>query len=179
MEFDHIHFYVQDAERSRNWFINYLGFQSIGSLNQQHTQTEIVNQGSVYFLLSSPLTHHSPVYQYLQAHPSGVADVAFQVRNLESWVKPLIEKKVTIISPLQAYQYGGDTLKWLTIQGWGELHHTLIRGILVNGWCEHLSKNQHSLAYIKVIISLVDISPLSIQRLMLSHGHTIFFPTRG
>lgn len=126
MEFDHIHFYVQDAERSRNWFVNYLGFQSLGSLNQQHTQTEIVNQGSVYFLLSSPLTHHSPVYHYLQAHPSGVADVAFQVRNLESWVESLIEKKVTIISPLQTYQYGGDTLKWLTIQGWGELRHTLI-----------------------------------------------------
>lgn len=126
MEFDHIHFYVQDAERSRDWFIHYLGFQGIGSLNQQHTQTEIINRGSVYFLLSSPLTQESLVHQFLQVHPSGVADVAFQVRHLESWVKRLIQKGATILSPLQTYYYGGETVKWLTVAGWEGLRHTLI-----------------------------------------------------
>ena len=129
MEFDHIHFYVQDAQRTRDWFIHYLGFQGIGSWNQVHTQTEIVYQGSVYFLLSSPLTSESPVARFLQVHPSGVADVAFQVQDLELRIKPLIQQGVKVISPLKFYHDQGETIKWLTLKGWQGLRHTFIEQI--------------------------------------------------
>ncbi|WP_322744231.1 4-hydroxyphenylpyruvate dioxygenase [Planktothrix mougeotii] len=124
MEFDHVHFYVQDAKRTRDWFIHNLGFQGIGSRNLFHTQTEIVYQGSVYFLLSSPLTPESPVAQFLQAHPSGVVDVGFQVQDLELRIKPLLEQGVRVISPLKSYSYQGETLKCLTLEGWQGLRHT-------------------------------------------------------
>jgi 4-hydroxyphenylpyruvate dioxygenase len=126
MEFDHIHFYVQDAKRTRDWFIHSLGFQGIGSQNLTHTQTEIVYQGSVYFLLSSPLTVESPVAQFLQVHPSGVVDVAFQVQDLELRVEQLLKQGVRVISPLQFYHDHGETLKWLTLEGWQGLRHTLV-----------------------------------------------------
>lgn len=129
MEFDHIHFYVQDAQRTRDWFIHYLGFQGIGSWNQVHTQTEIVYQGSVYFLLSSPLTSESPVARFLQVHPSGVADVAFQVQDLELRIKPLIQQGVKVISPLKFYHDQGETIKWLILEGWQGLRHTFIEQI--------------------------------------------------
>jgi len=124
MEFNHIHFYVQDAKRTRDWFIHNLGFQGIGSQNLAHTQTEIVYQGSVYFLLSSPLTAESPVAQFLQLHPSGVVDVAFQVQDLELRVEQLLKQGVRVISPLQSYHDQGETLKWLTLEGWQGLRHT-------------------------------------------------------
>lgn len=129
MEFDHIHFYVQDAKRTRDWFIHNLGFQEIGSRNLGHTQTEIVYQGSVYFLLSSPLTIESPVIEFLQLHPSGVADIAFQVKDLELKLKQLIKQGVKVISPLKSQEYSGGKLKWLTIEGWQGLCHTLVEQI--------------------------------------------------
>lgn len=57
MEFDHIHFYIENATESRDWFIDRLGFKaiatanrrSIASLTSQHTHTEIINRGQVYF----------------------------------------------------------------------------------------------------------------------------------
>ncbi|MGL4501578.1 MAG: VOC family protein, partial [Planktothrix sp.] len=129
MEFDHIHFYVQDAKRTREWFIENLGFQGIGSRNFGHTQTEIVYQGSVYFLLSSPLTIESPVTEFLQLHPSGVADIAFQVKDLELRLEHLIKQGVRVISPLQFQEYSGGKLKWLTLEGWQGLRHTLVEQI--------------------------------------------------
>ncbi|HEY9862939.1 MAG TPA: 4-hydroxyphenylpyruvate dioxygenase [Candidatus Obscuribacterales bacterium] len=129
MEFDHIHFYVQDAKRTRKWFIDNLGFQAIGSRNFGHTQTEIVYQGSVYFLLSSPLTIDSPVTEFLQLHPSGVADIAFQVKDLELRLERLIKQGVRVISPLKFQEYSGGKLKWLTLEGWQGLRHTLVEQI--------------------------------------------------
>lgn len=129
MEFDHIHFYVQDAKRTRNWFINNLGFQGIKSRNFGHTQTEIVCQGSVYFLLSSPLTVESPVTKFLQFHPSGVADIAFQVQDLELRLEQLVKQGVQIIYPLKYQEYSGGKLKWLTLEGWQGLRHTLVEQI--------------------------------------------------
>ncbi|HAO10467.1 MAG TPA: 4-hydroxyphenylpyruvate dioxygenase [Planktothrix sp. UBA8407] len=129
MEFNHIHFYVQDAKRTRDWFIQNLGFQGIGSRNLGHTQTEIVCQGSVYFLLSSPLTIESPVTEFLQFHPSGVADVAFEVKDLELRLEHLIKQGVRLIYPLKSHDYLGGQLKWLTIEGWQGLRHTLIEQI--------------------------------------------------
>jgi 4-hydroxyphenylpyruvate dioxygenase len=129
MEFDHIHFYVQDAKRTRDWFIHNLGFQGIGSRNLGHTQTEIVYQGSVYFLLSSPLTIESPITEFLQLHPSGVADIAFQVKDLELRLEQLVKQGVRVISPLKSQDYLGGQLKWLTIEGWQGLRHTLVEQI--------------------------------------------------
>lgn len=158
MEFDHVHFYVQDAKRTRDWFIHNLGFQGIGSRNLVHTQTEIVYQGSVYFLLSSPLTSESPVAQFLQVHPSGVVDVGFQVQDLELRIKPLLEQGVRVISPLQFYSYQGETLKWLTLEGWQGLRHTFIEqtgslpGKLLPGFPDLLPQSSPTLLSIDHVV---------------------------
>jgi len=86
---DHVHFYVEDAVRWRDWFVYCLGFQAVNedifpSLSDRqkslHTCTKVVKSGSVCFLLSSPILPTSPVAEFLRQHPPGVADIAF-VKN--------------------------------------------------------------------------------------------------
>jgi len=130
MDIDHVHFYVDDARRSRNWFVHTLGFQSIAGWTTPDTATEVVKSGQVWIALSSPLTAASPAATYLQHHPPGVVDVAFRVQDLTAVVARAAEHGVEILEPIRE-QPG---LRWaamatgrsLTIAGWGDLRHTLV-----------------------------------------------------
>ena len=125
MEIDRIHFYVKDGAERSEWFRQRMGFQPIGSIKSDSARTEIFLGGSVYWLVSSPLTSSSPVASYLESHPDGIADVAFRVRDLESFLT-----KATgageLLQPLQKRNFEIGTVKWAKIRGWGSLSHTLI-----------------------------------------------------
>ena len=126
MNIDHVHFYVEDAAAWRDWFVNILGFRSIAECSTLHTQTEIVRNGKIQFVLSSPLTDVSPVSRYLSLHPAGIADVAFQVADLEQALAVAIAQGANLLQPIQTQQQPQGRLKWACISGWGDLTHTLV-----------------------------------------------------
>ena len=126
MRIAHVHFYVEDA-KSRDWFVSRLGFQSVAvKVSSFHTCTEVVKSGSVCFVLSSPLTPLSPVAQFLQQHPPGVADIAFYVEDVEAVMTRAIAYGAKVLQPVQQHQRGKELLKWGRIAAWGSLSHTLI-----------------------------------------------------
>lgn len=126
MKIDHVHFYVEDAT-SRNWFVRQLGFQTVASGVSNHTCTEVVKSGPVYFVLSSPLTPLSPVAEFLRQHPPGVADIAFLVQDVEAVMTKAIAHGAKVLQPIQQHQQGKECLKWAKIAAWGSLTHTLIQ----------------------------------------------------
>ncbi|MBI4782386.1 MAG: 4-hydroxyphenylpyruvate dioxygenase [Oscillatoriophycideae cyanobacterium NC_groundwater_1537_Pr4_S-0.65um_50_18] len=132
MNLDHVHFYVEDALTWRDWFVQKLNFQSIAPLQDAKispdpdTHTEIVQSGRACVFLSSAKTAQSPVVQYLQRHPAGVADVAFQVANLEAAIAQALAAGAKVRRPPQWVQQPGRTVKLAQIQGWGDLCHTLV-----------------------------------------------------
>jgi len=126
MKIDHIHFYVEDAVQQRDWFIQKMGFKSIGSYLNNDARTEIVGINSIFFLISSPLTTTSSIALYLQSHPSGVADIAFQIHNIEAYLAKILHLGIKVIQPTQTYCLDGNFIKWTKIKGWNDLEHTLI-----------------------------------------------------
>ncbi|MBW4671717.1 MAG: VOC family protein [Cyanomargarita calcarea GSE-NOS-MK-12-04C] len=132
MRINHIHFYVEDAKQWRNWFIHHLGFEAVTfdyaiPLKESfHTCTEVVKSDSVCFLLSSPLLPTSPVAEYLRQHPPGVADVAFDVEDVEETLAQSQVYGVKVLQPIQQHQQGEESVKWSQIAAWGGLTHTLI-----------------------------------------------------
>jgi 4-hydroxyphenylpyruvate dioxygenase len=126
MKIDHVHFYVEDAKASRDWFVLLLGFQAVAAGVSNHTRTEVIKSGSVYFLLSSPLTSTSPVAQFLHQHPPGVADIAFRVPDVEAVMTKAVNGGAKVLQPIQEQQQGKGLLKWGQIAAWGSLSHTLI-----------------------------------------------------
>lgn len=131
LQIDHIHFYVEDAQKWRDWFVYCLGFQVINngifpSLSHHqkslHTCTEVVKSGTVCFLLSSPILPTSPVAEFLSQHPPGVADVAFAVDNVEALTAKAISNGAKILQPLQ----NAGFCQYAKIAGWGGLNHTLM-----------------------------------------------------
>ncbi len=126
MKLDHIHFYVEDATASRDWFVNHMGFQALASGASRDTLTTVVKSGAVYIVLSSPLTSASPVAQFLRVHPPGVADIAFVVSDLEGVMERAVANGAKVLQPVQQQQLAQGRWKWAKIAAWGSLTHTLI-----------------------------------------------------
>jgi 4-hydroxyphenylpyruvate dioxygenase len=125
---DHIHFYVESARKWRDWFVRVMDFQAIASLVNLHTHTEIVSNGiqkdktkQIIFLLSSPLNSLSPVAKFLSKYPEGVADVALQVKDLESLVRG-IKQDIFI----QESIFPRGKIKTCEVSSIANLKHTLI-----------------------------------------------------
>ena len=129
MEIDRIHFYVENAQISRDWFVSHLGFQSTAGYANSHTRTEVVSSGNVCFVLSSPLTPASPAASWLNFHPSGIADVGFRVKNIELAVARATAEGAKILEPIQEDLNEGGYFKRAKIAGWGDLSHTLVERI--------------------------------------------------
>jgi 4-hydroxyphenylpyruvate dioxygenase len=136
MKFDHIHFYIEDATAQAGWFIEKMGCQSISSTANDHTRTEVLRNGAVYFVLSSPITQFSPAFKYLRHHPAGVVDIAFNVENIES----ILSKATISAEPLQSFSCPSGHLKWAKVAGWGSLNHTLIENTSPFPFCEVISR---------------------------------------
>jgi 4-hydroxyphenylpyruvate dioxygenase len=126
MEIDYVHFYVEDAVASRNWFRQYLGFRAVTSTATQHTHTEVVCSGSIYFVLSSPLQVESPVAQFLKAHPPGAIDVALRVQQLQPVFTRAVQYEVEVLQPRQQLSLETGSVSYCQIAAWGTLRHTLI-----------------------------------------------------
>jgi 4-hydroxyphenylpyruvate dioxygenase len=134
MQIDHIHFYVENAEKWRDWFVQIMGFQAIASGNNQDSHTEVVISGqsdkntnaNLIFLISSPLRKSSPVTQFLRCHPPGVADVAFQVPDLAKILQQGTKLGVKIQQPIQKFKSSQGEIKIIKIRGIANLNHTLI-----------------------------------------------------
>lgn len=122
MDIGYVHFYVKDAVFWRQWFQRRMAWRWLDSVANQHTHTEVLYSGSVFVALSMPKTEASSVFRSLQQFPPGVADVAFQVRDLDALLEKAVVAGAKLLQPRQ--QYGG--WKWAKLAGWGRLTHTLI-----------------------------------------------------
>lgn len=126
MRIDHICFYVTDAAATRNWMVQRLGFNAIATARTSDRVIEMVTAGSVTFLFCSPTQPQSPIADYLQRHPCGVADVAFQVADIREMVERAVAAGATLLQPIQTEYQADGCLRWATIAAWGDLTHTFI-----------------------------------------------------
>lgn len=127
MQIDQIHFYVDNASQWRDWFISQMGFQAVASGNSDpNTDLEAVKSGQAEFLLYSANNDKSPVADYLNHHPPGVAGVTFAVSQLESYLSQWLPSQVQLLQPLQTIQTEEGSVKWCQILGITGLIHTLV-----------------------------------------------------
>lgn len=126
MDVNHVHFYVDQTATWRNWFQERLGFRTIAHSTDRHTHTEVLSNGNVSIILTSPLSFDSSIAGYLTHHPNGIADIAFRVASLEDCLTEAIANSAQITRPLQSIDLPLGTVKWAQVQGWKDLRHTLV-----------------------------------------------------
>lgn len=124
-QFDHIEFWVDDADQWRDFFVQKYGMtpRAYGdaSTGLAGRRAHVVGQGRVNFLVAEPQgagTEADLVRAHLEKHGCGVRDVAFRVKDAKhafaeaqrrgaSAAKPLFESEHIAGAAIAAY---GDTL---------------------------------------------------------------------
>ncbi|MEM1368143.1 MAG: 4-hydroxyphenylpyruvate dioxygenase [Cyanobacteria bacterium P01_H01_bin.15] len=123
MDFDHVHFFVEEAAISAQWFAQRLNLQWLGGLRRNGVRTEYLANGGVRVALSSAFEPHNSVATYLTQHPPGVGDLAFQVEDLSASIRCAIANGATLIQPTQRQ----GPVQWAIVSGYqNALQHTLI-----------------------------------------------------
>jgi len=131
MQIDHVHFYVEEVRHWQDWFTQRLGFQVVQAnlLPDSLPDSPTVIAGSIRFQLSQPQSADDPVARYLSQHPPGIADLAFRVTNIEAILHQAAQLQAKIWRPLEWMVDQAGPYKTACIQGWGDLHHTLIERV--------------------------------------------------
>ncbi|MEM1281831.1 MAG: VOC family protein, partial [Cyanobacteria bacterium P01_H01_bin.152] len=75
---------------------------------------------------SSEHRHNPEVTRFLQQHPEGVADVAFRVNTLDTWVARIHQQGEALVQEIQIQASPDGSFRWCRVRGWGGIHHTLI-----------------------------------------------------
>ncbi|MGC1246615.1 MAG: VOC family protein, partial [Spirulinaceae cyanobacterium] len=125
MKIDYVHFYVDDTQKWRDWFSTKMNFSTVARGYNRHDCTEVIVNGNVVFVLSSPLTPASPVAKYLQLHPCGIADIAFTTSNLASAVQQAVNQGAKMLVAPQRETFPQGSIKWCQIASKSGLRHTL------------------------------------------------------
>ncbi|MDY6786244.1 MAG: VOC family protein [Cyanobacteriota bacterium] len=131
MKIDCVRFYVDDAQKWRDWFVRTMQFSAVAGGRDGQSQIEVVRCGAIAFVLCSPLTAHSPVAEFLRHRPPGVVDVTFLVPDIDGTMQRAIAHNVKIIQPIECKEFPQGRLRWSKIAGATSVCHTLIerRGI--------------------------------------------------
>lgn len=139
--FDHIEFYVDDADQWRDFFVNRYGMSPRAhgdtSTGLAGRRSHVVGQGRVNFVVSEPQGTHAEadlVRAHLEQHGCGVRDVAFKVRDAALGFAEAQRRGATPVRPLHA----ADGIAHAAVAAYGDTIHTLVErrapGVFLPGY---------------------------------------------
>src|SRR4026209_3031560 len=83
---DHVRFFVGNARQSAYFYRNAFGFDVVAyaglETRLKHEAGYVLRQGTITFVLVSPLSREHPESQRLVQHGDGVMDIALEVENV-------------------------------------------------------------------------------------------------
>ncbi|MEO0532872.1 MAG: 4-hydroxyphenylpyruvate dioxygenase [Cyanobacteria bacterium P01_A01_bin.123] len=126
MDICYLQFYVKDATYWRTWFVKQFYFQPVADTKTDDQHTIILTQGGATIVLSSPQHDDCAIANYLNHHPPGLVNVAFEVSHLEATVAAALAAGMPLLEPIQTEQHPRGLLRWCQVQGWGTICHTLV-----------------------------------------------------
>lgn len=109
-----IQFYTHNLAQSVAWHEKTFGFQQIARSSKEweeyHGMRSIVLNGSggVYWILTEPLENFSVASRYLAKHPDGVGCLNFLVRDINTTVEFLAERKAPFLYDIKTSTDSND-----------------------------------------------------------------------
>src|SRR5438270_4712953 len=91
---DHLRFFVGNARQSAYFYRNAFGFDVIAyaglETKSKHEAGYVLRQGTITFVLASPLGPNHPEAQRLLQHGDGVQDIALEVDDVRAASEPAV-----------------------------------------------------------------------------------------
>ena len=115
-----LHYYVQDLERSRHFYVDLMDFAEIGEsgrkLTEQGRQHSLVfRAGDCTVVCSVPVGEGGRASRYLRKHPDGIGTLVFEVEDAARAFRVLEARGGTPIDDVQRFEDDGGKLAMFSI----------------------------------------------------------------
>src|SRR5215831_12980317 len=140
---DHVRFFVGNARQSAYFYRNAFGFDVIAyaglETRNKHEAGYVLRQGTITFVLASPLGPNHAEAQRIVQHGDGVQDIALEVDDVRTAYDTATKRgAVGVVGPtLLEDEFG--VYEYATIRTYGDTTHTFVnrdryRGVFAPGY---------------------------------------------
>lgn len=115
-----IHFYAHDLERTRRFLCDHLDFAEVGESSPELTRegrqkSRVFQAGTARFVVSAPAGEGGRAARFLRKHPEGVGTIVFEVADIDSTYRALLERGGTFITEIQRFEQDGGKMAMFSI----------------------------------------------------------------
>ncbi|XP_013784232.1 4-hydroxyphenylpyruvate dioxygenase-like [Limulus polyphemus] len=149
LHFDHITLWVGNAKQAASYYCVRMGFEPLAYMGLETGSREVVahvvNQNRITFVFKSALNPNNNDFgDHLVTHGDGVKDIAFTVEDLDVIVKRAKERGATIVKDIWEETDDCGTVRFATVQTFGDTTHTFVErgeynGLFLPGYKKPLS----------------------------------------
>jgi 4-hydroxyphenylpyruvate dioxygenase len=130
--FDHVTFWVGNAKQAASHYCVHFGFVPLAykglETGSRKVAAHVVKQNKIIFVFQSMLEPYNPkeMGEHLSKHGDGVKDVSFAVEDLDAIFNRAVERGATIVRKPWEETDDSGTVRFCTIQTYGDTTHTFI-----------------------------------------------------
>ncbi|GMR31655.1 hypothetical protein PMAYCL1PPCAC_01850, partial [Pristionchus mayeri] len=145
--FDHIKFYVGNAKQAAYWYCINFGFEPFAyrglETGSRLVAAHVIRQNNIVFVFESALLPgNDEMGAHLVQHGDGVKDIAFEVDDIERVIQTARKTGAKIVKELTVESDEDGTVKYATVQTFGDTTHTLVerskyKGLFLPGYKAH------------------------------------------
>lgn len=115
-----LHFFVRDLERSRDHYIENLGFTQVAVSTRDfeadhRARASVLEAGRVRLVLIEPLGSRGESFRWLEKHPEGLGRVVFDVPDAQRAFKLLTSRGATPLTGIEHRRVEGGLVRWFDI----------------------------------------------------------------
>jgi 4-hydroxyphenylpyruvate dioxygenase len=140
---DHVRFFVGNARQSAYFYRNAFGFDVVAyaglETKSRHEAGYVLKQGTITFVLASPLGPNHPESQRIIQHGDGVQDIALEVDDVRTAFNMAVLRGATgLVGPTVLEDEWG-VYEYAVIRAYGDTTHTFVnrdryRGVFAPGY---------------------------------------------
>lgn len=130
LRFDHLEFYVGNALQAASFYHQHFGFVNTAycglETGDRKTSSYVMEQGNIRLVFSSALSPDYPIAQHAFKHGDGVAVMAFEVADVRSLYRDIVQRGVIARIPPTDMTDNTGIFRFAAIQGYGDILIKLI-----------------------------------------------------
>jgi 4-hydroxyphenylpyruvate dioxygenase len=126
----HLELWVGNARQAAYFYRKCFGFDQVAYLGPEtghHDRASYaMKQGDIFLVLTSPLTHLSPMNLWLSTHGDGVRDVAFQVPDCREAFAGAVARGATPVVEPHDVEASDGAVRRASVRTYGDTVHSFI-----------------------------------------------------
>ncbi len=126
----HIELWVGNAKQAAYFYRKCFGFDQVAYRGPEtgcHDRASyVLRQGTVFLVLTSPLTHLSPLNNWLALHGDGVRDLAFEVEDAATTYAAAVARGATPVRAPHDLESADGAVRRASVRTYGDTIHSFI-----------------------------------------------------